>query len=121
MREVVGIALTSIIGLIAAFFILLYSLSSVMRKVARGFFDAIAAEDYSKAYHFLSDKLKNDVREDDFEEYLERRYMTDVADYRGNDFNVAANGSNGEFKTHLILNSEGVVPVTLELIKLKGK
>ena len=121
MWEIIGIALTAIIALIVGFFVLLYSLSSGMRKTVKSFLDFIVAEEYSKAYQYLSEEIQSQVWEPDFEKYLAARYMTDIAEYRNSDFNVAANGSNGQFKTNLLLHSETIVPITLELMKFKGK
>lgn len=121
MWEIVGIALTSIIGFIVLFFMLLYGLSGGMRRAAQGFLNELKAGEYEKAYEYLSEKIKKDVWLEDFEQFLYMRDMSDFTDYRYNDFNVAASGNNGEFKTNLMLSNGGVTPLSLSFEKVNGK
>lgn len=121
MWEIIGIVLTSILVFIAGFFVLLYRLSGGMRKAAQGYLNALKDKDYEKAYQYLSDQIKREVWLEDFEDFLYIRYMNEFSDYRYNDFEVAANGSNGSFKTNLVLDNESIVPLKLELMKFKGK
>ena len=121
MWGIIGIALISIVGVIIAFYILLYSLSGGMRRTAQDFLETLIKKDYEKAYQYLSAHIKHDVWLENFQEYLFTRYMDDFSDYRRSEFNIATNGSNGTFKTDLILKNESIIPLGLELMKFNGK
>jgi len=80
--------------------------------------DALRKKDYKSAYSFLSDHIKREVWFENFEEYLYHRYLDEISDHKfGGDFNVAVNGSNGEYKTTIILENDSTLPLTLNLMK----
>lgn len=90
----------SIIGFIAAFFLLLYAGSYRMRKAAKAFQSALLARKYSDAYQLLGSDLKGSIQEHEFETFLAERGIFRIKEFRGSDFWIGK--KQGGYKPYLI-------------------
>lgn len=110
-----AIIILSIVAFIAVLVGVVFMMTSGITDTAEDFFTEIKAENYTKAYTYLSEDFKANTSEDDFIKFLGNSALLNFKETSWSSRSMS--GGKGELDGSVITETGGVIPIKVGFIK----
>lgn len=114
MKKFLKIVMGIIVLFIAIFTIVMFITRGLVDTADR-FFMAIKADDYNKAYTFLSEDFRNNTSKEELRKYMVKNSFSNFK--KANWGKRSINSNIGELSGSIVTDSDGVIPLTISFIK----
>ena len=115
------VMISSIIGFIILFFVVLRLGSVGLRKAATQFIIALKDQEFDVAYSMLAPDFKALVNRQGFEDYLTQNEIFDIKEINSYLGDYAIGLKSGTFKPIIVRKDNIYFPLIIDMIKINGK